>query len=198
MARIPSHYLDAVGVIENLVQVEDEEDFVATATGTLLGYQAKISPPDENDAENYYLVLVTNRHVIEGKTDIWLRFNQGTGSKAYRIGVKNEQGDELFAYSDRFDVAVTFLAGARLREEGAEFSVIPERAFLNMDGLERNGVRAGDGVFVLGFPLGIAGKQRKYAMRGMALLPALTMTSCLRRMATSSTPPSCREIAGVR
>lgn len=164
MALLPAHYLDAVGVLEEAHTEGDEQKFSAVATGTLLGYES----PDQSEAgENEttrIIFLVTNRHVIEGKTELWIRFNQGAGSGRFRIGVKDEQGNDMFIVNDQFDVAVSGLDARGLQDAGAEFTPLPEHAFLDMDGFESEGVVEGDPVFVLGFPMGIAGTQKKYAI----------------------------------
>ena len=162
MTLIPAHYLDAVGVIEDHLHATDE--FVPVATGTLLGYEDPDQSGVPEDQTRYDVYLATNRHVIEGKTQLWIRFNQGAGSGRFPIGVKNEHGADVFALNEQFDIAVCGLDAQALRDGGAVFSVLPDHAFLDISGIDALGVAGGDDVFVLGFPMGLAGTERKYAV----------------------------------
>lgn len=161
---VPQHYLDAVGVIE--YEEAEAENYAPAATATLLGYEAAHQEADTPvAARGYHVFLATNKHVIEGRSEFYIRFNQGDKSAQFRIGVLDEEdGSHLFEVSDEFDVAVTAIDGQALKAAGAHFSFLPESAFLDLEGLETVGVFGGDGVYVLGFPMGLAGIERKYAV----------------------------------
>jgi hypothetical protein len=162
--RIPPHYLDAVGVLEIGEMGDEGMTFRPVATGTLLGYASPDQTDVSEDRTRRVVFLVTNKHVIDDQDELYIRFNQGSGSKRFRIAVKREDGSELFQTSDRFDVAVTGIQQQALREAGAEFASIPEEALLDLEGLESKGIVGGDTVFTLGFPMGLAGDEKKYAI----------------------------------
>lgn len=164
MALIPSHYLDAVAVLEEGDLTADPPVFTPIATGTLLGYKAVDQTGVEEGQYRRHLFLVTNRHVIEGKSELWIRFNQGATSQRFRLSVIDENGQDRFFVSPNFDVAICHFDGRPLREAGADFAALPNWSFLDMDGLQSAGIVGGDGVFVLGFPMGIAGVEKKYAI----------------------------------
>jgi Trypsin-like peptidase domain len=164
MSLVPPNYLDAVAVVEEARQAEDAQKFAPIATGTIIGYEAPDQSEAEKDETMFAVFLVTNRHVIEGRSELWLRFNQGAGSKRFRIAVTDEDGNDQFFISKKFDVAAVGLNAVALRDAGAEFDVIPERALLDLTGLEEAKVTGGESIFVLGFPMGITGTQRKYAI----------------------------------
>jgi hypothetical protein len=164
MAVVPTNYLDAVVVIERGEMTGDEMQFSPMATGTLLGYLAPDQTGASEDEEIHAIFLVTNRHVIDGLDEIWLRFNQGAGSGRFRVAVKDDNGDQAFMISEHFDLAVIGINAPALNESGAEFSAIPQKAFLDLVGIEDADVSGGEGVFVLGFPMGITGTERKYAI----------------------------------
>lgn len=137
---------------------------LAIATGTLLGYEDADQTNAPDGQTTFSLYLVTNRHVIDGKSHLWIRFNQGAGSQRFRVGMTRDDGSPIFSVSDQFDVAVTAINGEALRHAGADFSVLPDHAVLDLDGIQSLGVAGGDDVFVLGFPMGIAGRECKYAI----------------------------------
>jgi hypothetical protein len=78
--------------------------------------------------------------------------------------MKHEDGSAAFSISQRFDVAACPINAEAMREAGADFSALPERAHLDLEGIESLGVVGGDDVFTLGFPMGIAGTEKKYAI----------------------------------
>ena len=164
MTLIPAHYLDAVGVLERGVMVEQSLDFKPVATGTFLGYKMPDQTGVAKGATRHAMFLVTNRHVIEGEDELYIRFNQGSGSERFRLATKHEDGTAVFSISQQFDVAACPINAEAMREAGADFSALPERAHLDLAGIESLGVVGGDDVFTLGFPMGIAGTEKKYAI----------------------------------
>jgi hypothetical protein len=162
MTVIPPHYLDAVAVLEAADLSTDPPTFMPVATATLLGYKVGKDGETPTDGELRVPMLVTNKHVVEGTDELWIRFNQGAGSQRFRFVV--EEGETDFRLHPRFDVAVSGINGQMLTEAGAEFDAIPSRAFLDMAGMAEKEVSGGDSVFVLGFPMGIAGAEKKYAV----------------------------------
>lgn len=162
MTLIPSHYLDAVAVLED--GNETRQEFSPTATATLLGYVDPDQSGVQEGSTRFDVFLATNRHVIEGRDRLWIRFNQGSGSKRFLLEVKEQDGSDVFVASSEFDVAVSSLDTDSLKAAGAVFSVLPDQAFLDLAGIESLRVAGGDDVFVLGFPMGLAGTERNYAV----------------------------------
>lgn len=64
------------------------------------------------------------------------------------------------------DVAVLLINGQQLRKDGIEFSFFAggTQKVYALDQARESGVSEGDGVFVLGFPLGQAGTERNYTV----------------------------------
>lgn len=166
MTRIPPHYLDAVAVLETGQMGDEEMTFQPVATATIFGYVLE----DQSGApENHVAsvpILVTNKHVIENQDELYIRFNQGSGSGSdrFRMPLQREDGDHLFHISAKYDIAVTPVPSNALREAGADFTPIPEVAMLDFAGLEAKQIAGGDAVFTLGFPMGLAGDEKKYAI----------------------------------
>ena len=74
MALLNPLHLKAVVAIGTL---DKRKRFMCTATGFLVGFLAKNSKDPAKRA--YYIFLLTNRHVFEGKDGVHLRFNMRNG-----------------------------------------------------------------------------------------------------------------------
>jgi hypothetical protein len=164
MGLIPPHYLDAVGVLERGVMAEDSLDFKPIATGTFLGYETPDQSGVEEGATRHAVFLVTNRHVVDGEDELYIRFNQGSGSERFQLVMEHEDGSPAFSVSEHFDLAICPINAETMRDAGADFSVLPERAHLDLQGIQSLEIVGGDAVFTLGFPMGIAGTEKKYAI----------------------------------
>lgn len=163
MALIPPFFLDSVVALgfkgdDGVVRYQ--------ATGFLYGrfnYQM-----DENTA-NYTIFLVTNRHVLSKQTTAFLRFNPEGAEQAreFDLNLQNAQGDKLwFASEDvAIDVAIAPINASVLRKQGIQFGYFQnDRHALNKDRASELGLSEGDGVFVLGFPMGLVGEGRNYVI----------------------------------
>ena len=139
-----------------------------TATGFLYGYPAG---RNEKGKQTYWVFLVTNRHVIENATDIVVRFNaqSGANSKTYRLPMSNsEQAVHWATHPDSdIDIAVllidTFLP--EMEKSDIKLSFVCEDVHITTLDIMRNSEFAeGNEVFVLGFPLGMAGITQNYVI----------------------------------
>lgn len=169
MARLLPAYLDAVVSIE----VGSIDKTVPVATGFLFGRKAREKDGAGNDL--YRIFLVTNRHVFEdgGKDEYlkraFLRFNVtgGQAAKIYDVDLLDPDGKPVWIRhpSDSADAAVLSINGRKLREEGIRFFFFTEDAhtYLMRD-REASGIATGDGVFVLGFPMGIRGASQNFVI----------------------------------
>ena len=169
MALIPPDYLNTVVALGGLSQ---DGSVQYTATGFLYGHPTGIT--DENGYPTYWLFLITNRHVFErastNGTQLHARFNRPMGAEPniYPILTKEANGSTSWIVHPRpdADVAVLRINVQQLREDGIEFSFFAggtQRVF-TLDQARESGVSEGDGVFVLGFPLGEAGEDRNYTV----------------------------------
>ena len=166
MTRIPSHYLDAVAVLEAGQMGDEEMTFQAVATATIFGYALEDQSGAAEGLVARMPILVTSKHVVEGLDELYIRFNQGSGSGSdrFRMPLQHEDGGHVFHISEQYDIAVTPVLGKALRDAGADFAPIPDAAMLDFAGLEAERIAGGDTVFTLGFPMGLAGDEKKYAI----------------------------------
>lgn len=163
MALLPPQFLDAVVALgrsepNGLTQI--------SATGFLCGYPVGVS----NGEEQYRLFLVTNRHVVEGKDVLQARLNRpiGSDSKVYNVILKDSDGSPNWTVhpDPNCDVAVIAVSVPQLKKDRIDYTFFPVTPMysLSLEQAKESQVSEGDGVFVLGFPLGQAGEDRNYVI----------------------------------
>ena len=168
MALIPPSFLNTVVALGGPAQ---DGSMQYTATGFLYGHPT--GDTNEDGQPTYRLFLVTNRHVLEkasmNSTELHARFNRSMGVDAniYTIPLKETDGSASWIVHPRpdADIAVITINHNRLQDDGIQFSFFPgDQATVTLDQAREIEVSEGDGIFVLGFPLGEAGKERNYAV----------------------------------
>ena len=168
MALIPPAFLNTVVALGS---PSEDGAMQYTATGFLYGYPT--GRTDETGQPTYWLFLVTNRHVFEKAsardTKIHARFNRpmGADSNIYPIPLKEADGSTIWVLHPRTDadVAVLSLNSQQLEQDGIEFIFFAgDTNVFTLAQARECEVSEGDGVFVLGFPLGEAGEERNYAL----------------------------------
>ena len=168
MALLPPHYLNSVVALggpssEGMVEYN--------ATGFVYGLLSGVK--DEEGNKGYALYLVTNRHVYQRASArqpvMHVRFNKpmGTGANLYEIPFRERDGNSSWSVhpNESVDVAVIRLNPDKLGEDGIEFSFFAsDSSTFTLDQARETELCEGDGVFVLGFPLGEAGDERNYTI----------------------------------
>jgi Trypsin-like peptidase domain len=162
MALIPPFFLDAVVAVG--FGADDKPTY--QATGFIYGHFTKQT--DENQ-KGYHTYLVTNRHVFEGKTEAFVRFNPESGEPAreYKLDlVDASKKPKWLAHQDSaVDVAVIGIKGQLLRDQGIRFALFrSDDDVLSRSNALEAGLTEGDGVFVLGFPLGLVGEGKNFVV----------------------------------
>ena len=164
MALIPPVFLNTVVA---LGEQSPDGLIKSNATGFLYGYPTGAT--DENGAKQYYIFLVTNRHVFQqaaGRSDtLHARFNKlfETGTNVYPI--KLEDASWTVHPDPDADVAVLSINPGRINADGIEYFIFEsDNHTVTIDQARTNQVSEGDGIFVLGFPLGEAGDERNYVI----------------------------------
>ncbi len=163
MALIPPFMLHCVVAIG----FKDPQDNVAYAgTGFLFG---KRHGTNEEGKGTYRVFLVTNRHVLEGNTTAFLRFNPEALSAAqvFDAPLKDPNGKLLwFALGDpEVDIAVMSINASVLNAAKIQFAFFADDSHvLTHKEAAAEGLSEGDGVFVFGFPMGNVGAERNYVV----------------------------------
>ncbi len=168
MALIPPAYLNSVVALGGPSQ---DGSIQYNATGFLYGYPT--GETDVNGRELYWIFLVTNRHVFAGATErgttLHARFNRPMGAEphVYTLQLQETAGLKSWVVHPQsdIDVAVLQLNPAKLMADGLEYFFFEDdrHTFTRQQSIDV-GMSEGDGVFVLGFPLGQAGDERNYAI----------------------------------
>lgn len=162
MALIPPFFMDAV-VAVGFPGPNGEP--IYQATGFLYGqFMEKVN----EETKRYRIYLVTNRHVFEDKEQAWVRFNPegDEAAREYRLDLESPEGRLWYTHSDpEIDIAVIGINARILEEEGIEFSYFQSDAHvMTRSEAASDDVAEGDGVFVLGFPMGLVGEGRNFVI----------------------------------
>lgn len=160
MALIPPFFLNCVVSI-GISPKFPQESTAWIGTGFIVGRPFN----DDAGAKSYHTFLVTNKHVLAGKPNIVLRFNSLDGTQVLDYPVELEKGGQTIWVghsSEDVDIAVFFVNPQVLKQDGAEFGFFNlDEHVMTVGDMKTEGVSEGDGVFVLGFPMGIVAPQRK-------------------------------------
>ena len=166
MALIPPHFLNtlvAIGEVSN-------GDFRCGATGFLYAHPGGL---DEHGEQLYYYLLVTNRHVVDRDfapraiATPMARFNLSTGKATQPYPI-----EPWVSHPGTLDVAVALLNATAFIKSGIDYQVFAsDRDVLTRQQvLNETGIREGNGIYVLGFPLELAGKERNYVIARQGIL----------------------------
>lgn len=162
MALFNKQNLSAVVLIE---RQQSEKNFQPIATGFLVGFAMN----NEQDLEKrlYRIFLLTNRHVFNNQDLLWVRFDKknAKGTTRFPVQLKVEGEIKWLAHEDEnVDLAMLTISPEFLNRNAAEWSFINEELFAYPEKFEEIGIELGDGVFLVGFPMGISGSEKNYAI----------------------------------
>lgn len=161
MSLLPKQYLDAVVSIEIL---KGDKNYESIATGFLVGFS--IGQKDQNGKELFRVFLVTNRHVFQGKNEVFIRCNASQyGSKRFLLSLKDEKGQKWLTHpNEKVDAAVVLTDPEFLKKQNLQFFWFSEYLMAFKSTIKGLGISQGDEIFIIGFPMGIAGVSRNYAI----------------------------------
>jgi Trypsin-like peptidase domain len=175
-ALIPPEYSNAVvaiGVLKTTVETGKPpvSEWVTVGTGFFYGAVVKDDPDPKKRL--YEIFLVTARHVVEGYLkgnggDLQIRVNPKDANepvKQFTLPTNPPPGGSTWFYhpTKGIDVAIVRVNFNLLQDQGFDANFIS--ADLNSADTKKMkeiGVSAGDGIFLLGFPLNLAGSDRSY------------------------------------
>jgi S1-C subfamily serine protease len=169
MSTLSQRHLDSVVAIERADGVDEEgrQKYAPLGSGVLVGRPV---PPEDLEkepaegVESLYLYLVTNWHVIEGHEEIFAKINAGGTAQRFALGFEGKDGSPYWFSHGSFDIAVTYIKAKILHAEDAEFIAIPEKYWLTLEQMDQESVGLGDFVLVCGFPMGLSGTLKKFAI----------------------------------
>ena len=154
VVAIGCDYLNPKGVIETQW----------IATGFLFGYR------NNNYEENKYSVyIVTNKHVFKDLERVKLLFNpqDGQPAKSFYLTLV-EDGKKLYKEhaKENVDIAVIPINHEILDQSNIKYDIFfcDKECFLKDQLKDELNATEGDGVFALGYPMGIVGVNRQYVI----------------------------------
>lgn len=162
MTLLPPSYLDTVVALGH----KDNNGSTSwCATGFLYGYHLKT----DGEIDYHFVCLVTNRHVFEKQKSIIVRFNKIEANEAreYNLDLVGADNKQLwFCHTDStVDYAVIFLDTDKLKEDSINYRYFRQKTeSATLQEMYEKGISEGDGVFVLGYPLGIVDPIKNYVI----------------------------------
>lgn len=163
MALFNKQHLKAIVLIEKQLP---ENKFQSIATGFLIGFATNKEEADLSK-KLYRIFLLTNRHVFSGQQQLWVRFDKKDSQNTMRFPIQLRVGEEIkwLAHKDeKVDLAMLTINPDFLNSNGVDWSFINEETFAYPEKFNDIGIELGDDIFLAGFPLGIAGNERNYAI----------------------------------
>jgi hypothetical protein len=168
-AKIPPSWLNAVVAIGHNEATPSGPVWVTEASGFFYGYLVQDDPTPAK--RRYEIYLVTNRHVIANHAAIEIRLNpKNTADQGEVFPLSMFDADtqraSWFTHNDEaVDVAGTRINWKLLQDRGIDLEFFcSDTNTADTAKMKDIGVSAGDGIFVIGFPMNLAGKQRNYAI----------------------------------
>lgn len=165
MALFPPHWLDCVVALgEPDTNQEDGTRWLATGF-----FYVHVTDRDGDHVAGKAF-LVTARHVIGERAALLLRVNPSGAEPArtFRVALRAEPGEPPLWFrpeDDALDVAIIPVDLGLLRAQGMRAATFfSDTDLVGRDRLVAEGVSEGDGVFVLGFPMGDVGGARNHAI----------------------------------
>ena len=157
MALLPRTYMDTLVTIS----VNDNGNTLCIGTGFLVGKFIK----EEDGKRHYALFLITNKHVVQNQTVVYLGFNQfGVyATNEFKVVLKN---NNILNYSPHVDKSVDVVAlilnaeVLNVSKSQYSFFALDDNTY-TIDQLKENGVYEGDLINVLGFPLNLVDLNHK-------------------------------------
>lgn len=180
-ALIPPFFYDvvvALGVEQVVVEPghPPQQKWVTEGTGFFYGVPAN----NESDPAKrlYSVFLVTAKHVVRNHPmelgDLRMRVNPTASSSTVKE-LPLPSGNWFYHVNADIDVAIIDVDLNELRKQGYQSTFFAsDMTAANKDKLRSEGVSNGDAIFVLGFPMNLAGAQRNYVIVRQGAIARIT------------------------
>jgi hypothetical protein len=164
MALLPPfclHTVAAIGI--------GDDPFNRSWIGTGFLFGDLVTPNVPDDQKRWRVWLITNKHVVRDLKAIYVKFNSAVDphSKDYKVPLVARNGRPYWVGhpTDDVDVAAISVPVSLMRQEQRLFYFFQsERHVSTRVMMQQNGITEGDGVFVLGFPMGLVDSARQYVI----------------------------------
>lgn len=156
MPLLPPHQLDTV------IAIGTGPSGKRSWIGTGFFYGVPVVEKDGSPPKSYTIFLVTNRHVVNGLKRICMRLNSqaDSTSKEYDIDIVSSNGRPVWVgHPDPdVDIVALWVNGGFLQRDRRRFSYFAEdKSVVSAEILKNSSISEGDGVFLLGYPMGLVG-----------------------------------------
>ena len=155
MSMIPFQFRNAVVAIGERTNQSKESWF---ASGFIVGKKLA----DNSGRSNVF--LITNKHVVEGRTGVILRFNKQGGGVADKIVTLMQNGQRLYSChpNPQVDIVACELLGGIIEKSNLQFDWFDlDDHSLTLKEMQSTGVDEGCIVYAIGFPMGIVAEEIK-------------------------------------
>ena len=155
MSLIPSYFLDTVAAL-GTPAAAGGDDIRYFATAFVFGYPGSPS----TKPVSYWVFVVTNRHVVKGQDQMWIRFHAPAGQRPKVLPIP--RGPRPFPWvlhpDPDIDLAVLPTAAIEIPDglDPDRFLTLRSHT-VTIDDLRSSEFSEGNELFILGFPMGIAG-----------------------------------------
>lgn len=154
MALIPKFYMDSVVSIG----IKNNGKVKWIGTGFIVA-KAK------NEKE-VWLYLVTNKHVLKNKSEIWIRIGKEGSNETEEIEISllNQNNNPNYSVhpDDKVDIAAIFISGGFLMENNYSTGFLDiDKNAMTSEELRNHGVSEGNLAYMLGYPMGLVNVKSK-------------------------------------
>jgi hypothetical protein len=181
-ALLPPYFVSSVVALGSVQTIKepgkpDVTKWVTEGTGFFFGYL--VAPDSDVKKRKYVVFLITVGHVVKQhpiteKMTIGVRID-ATEASAKALDFEVPLTDWFFHTNKDVDLAAVQVSIEFLKSKGLEgaFFASDEMTFTKKQ-MTDVGVSAGDGVFVLGFPMGLSGEKRNYVIARQGVVARLS------------------------
>ena len=161
-ALVPPSYINAVVAIGHK---EPNGAWATEASGFFYGYLIQNDP--DAAKRRYQVFLITNWHVIENHNIVSIRLNpKQVADQGQIFDVQPAtDGRPTWFFNKDVDIAGAPMNWQFLQDRGIDVDFMTsDTNAADTKRMQEIGVSAGDNIFVIGFPMNLAGQQRNYAI----------------------------------
>ena len=158
MVGIEKRFLNSVVALGVSVPTPNDSNHKHwVGTGFLVGFHR----------DNDEVYLITNKHVVQDQTILFIRFNTLDGASAndFPFRIKDEKGLIQFSFhpNPHIDIVAVSLNLDFLKSNNSSFDFYDlEKDVYTLEQMESNQLHEGSLVFALGFPMNLVDQDRQY------------------------------------
>jgi hypothetical protein len=161
-AMLPPSFINSVVAIGHK---EPNGAWATEASGFFYGYLIQDDPDEAK--RRYHVFLITNWHVIDNHSVVSVRLNPKQAADQGQIFDLPQitDGRPTWFFNKDVDIAGAGINWQFLQDRGIDMNFMTsDTNAADTKKMQEIGVTAGDSIFVIGFPMNLAGQQRNYAI----------------------------------